>query len=115
MDYDETDEFKDDCKQRLKKIIGKKFDTSMIYPLSQFEEFFGYLWGHNKHDSQLTKEERANKDKWLKCRENILNNGHRQKNNAFSELDLHDVKWNRYQAVLLPLDEYRKLTQEKDI
>jgi hypothetical protein len=89
-------------KERLKKIIGKKIETTMIYPLSQIEMVFGHLWGHNKPFSALTDDEKVNRGKWDQCRNNILNNGNQQKRNAFAELDMHTITWNRYQVVLVP-------------
>lgn len=83
-------------KERLKKIIGKKIETTMIYPLSQFEMAFGHLWGNQKPESELTEEEKENRAKWKQCRNNILNNGNQQKRNANTELQMYDVIWNRY-------------------
>jgi hypothetical protein len=70
----------------------------MIYPLSQFEMAFGHLWGDQKPEDQLTAEEKQNRAKWKQCRNNILNNGNQQRRNAFAELDMYDIVWNRYQA-----------------
>ena len=94
----------DQYRERLKKIIGKKIETTMIYPLSQVEMAFGHLWGHSKPVGSLTDDERVNRAKWEQCRSNILNNGNQQKRNAFAELDMHTVTWNRYQVVLVPMN-----------
>jgi hypothetical protein len=91
-------------RDRLKKIIGKKFDTTMIYPLSQFEAAFGELWGNGVDQSKLTDEQKIMRTKWENCRENILNNGNHQKRNAFAEIDMHDVTWTRYKTVLVPVN-----------
>ena len=91
-------------RDRLKKIIGTKIDTTMVYPLSQFEICFGDLWGKNKTDDELTEEEKNNRDKWEICRTKILNNGNRQKRNAYKELDMYSVIWNRYTAELVPIE-----------
>lgn len=99
------EKFKEDYKKRLKKIIGKKIDTTMIYPLSQIESAFGHLWGHGKPDSELTSEEKVMHRKWQECRNNILNNGNQQKRNAFAELDMHDVYWKRFTYTLLPTNQ----------
>jgi hypothetical protein len=108
------EELKDKYRERLKKIIAKKFDTTMIFPLSQFEAAFGHLWGNNLPEDRLTDEERIMRDKWKQCRNNILNNGNQQKRNAFSELDMHDVKWLRYNTVFLPQDKYQELKAKED-
>jgi hypothetical protein len=109
MEPREPKEYKEDkmheqYRARLKKIIGKKFDTTMIYPLSQIEAAFGHLWGHGKPDSSLSNEEIMYKRKWDECRTNILNNGNQQKRNAYTELDMHDVEWKRFTATLKPVN-----------
>ncbi len=96
---------KDKYKERLKKIIGKKFDTTMIFPLSQFEAAFGHLWGDKLPEDKLTDDQKVMRNKWKACRENILNNGNQQKRNSWAELDMHEVKWLRYCTVLVPVDQ----------
>jgi hypothetical protein len=99
----ESQELRDKYRERLKKIIGKKFDTTMIYPLSQFEAAFGHLWGDKLPDEKITDEQKVMRGKWKECRNNILNNGNQQKRNAFAELDMHDVTWLRYKTILIPV------------
>jgi hypothetical protein len=101
MEYNE--DMKDKMRERLKTIISKKIDTTMIYPLSQFEAAFGELWGNGKDESELTDTERLYRAKWKQCRNNILNNGNQQKRNANAELNMHEVTWLRYQAVFIPV------------
>lgn len=103
-----SDEMKDKFKDRFKKIINKKFDTTMIYPLSQFEAAFGHLWGNGKLEENLTDEELVYLAKWRQCRNNILNQGNLQKRNFGTELAMHDVIWNRYQAVFIPVNKMKE-------
>ena len=110
----ETEEMKDKYRERLKKIISKKFDTTMIFPLSQFEAAFGHLWGNNLPEERLTDEQRVMRDKWKQCRNNILNNGNQQKRNTFSELDMHEVRWLRYNAVFLPMDKFQEQMKKEE-
>lgn len=91
-------------KERLKKIIGTKFNTATIYPLSQFETAFGHLWGHGKKETSLSEEEKMHRQKWDECRKNILDNGHRQRRNTNAELDMHQVEWLRYNATFTPIN-----------
>jgi len=101
MDNQEREFYlQEEYKKRLKKIIGKKFQTTMIYALSQFETTFGDLFGYGKPDELLTQKERENKEKWLECRENILNLGNKQKRNAMTEIDMHKVEWLRYRKTV---------------
>lgn len=96
-------------RDRLKRVIGKKFDTTMIFPLSQFEAAFGAAWGNGKSEENLTDEERVNRKKWQECRNNILNLGNHQKRNANVELDTYDVERKRYQAVFIPKEQYDEM------
>lgn len=105
----DRDKYQPEMKKRLKKIIGKKFDTTMIYPLSQIEAAFGELWGLGKDEEDLTPEEKTMKKKWQECRNNILNNGNHQKRNAFAELDMHKVTWEGYKYEFKPV----QVTQDK--
>ncbi len=94
----ESKNLKDKFRDRLKKIIAKKFDTTMIFALSQVELAFGSHWGHGKPFEQLTDEEKVNYNKWRQCRNNILNQGNTQKRNAYAEIDMYDVVWLRHQT-----------------
>jgi hypothetical protein len=95
--------YKEQCKERFKKIVGKKFETVTVYPLSQFETIFGHLWGHGKPKESLTDEENVMRAKWEQCRTNILNVGNQQRRNFEAELSMYDVLWNRYQTVFYPV------------
>jgi len=96
----DTPEFRKKYRERLKKIISTKIQTTMIYPLSEFEKAFGHLWGHGKTDD-LTNDEQVFREKWIQCRNSILNNGNQQKRNANTEIDMHDIIWNGYKAVFV--------------
>lgn len=84
------------AKDRLKAIISKKFDTATIFPLSQFEDFFGHLWGHKSDFNELTPEQLELREKWREVRENILDKGNQQKRNALKEIELYEVKGGYY-------------------
>jgi hypothetical protein len=103
MEY--SKEMKEKMKDRLIRIIDKKIQTTMIFPIAEFEKEFGFLWGHEKEESSLNKEERLFRDKWKKCRNNILNLGNQQRRNSKAELKMHEVKWNRYETVFYPVND----------
>jgi hypothetical protein len=96
-------------KQRLKRICSTKMRTSFIGALSQFEGFFGLLWGHGQ-DDPLTPEQEEMRKLWEQCRTEVLNNGNNQLRSLESEIDLHYVRWERYQMTLpvKPLEEQEK-------
>lgn len=58
----------------------------MIGALFQFEEAFGYLWGQDKPENNLTETEKRFKLKWENTRNEILNNGNNQLRKCISDL-----------------------------
>ena len=89
--------YQEQSAKRLGTIIETKLKTSFIGALSQFEQEFGYLWGHGKGQDELTDEELKMRIKWEKVRNNVLNNGNNQIRAIQNELTQYTVKWNRYQ------------------
>lgn len=70
-----------------KNILTKRFQTTMIGALFEFEKTFGYLWGQNKAEEDLTDTELDFLDQWDLVRNQILNNGNSQLRKAISDLD----------------------------
>lgn len=70
-----------------KDILNKRFQTTMIGSLFEFEESFGYLWGQDKNDNDLTEQERRFRLKWDQTRNQILNNGNNQLRKCISDLE----------------------------
>lgn len=84
-------------KSEQDKILSKRFQTTMIGSLYEFEKAFGYLWGHHKdEDEELTEKEESFLDLWEDTRNKILNNGNNQLRKAVSELQRvkGEVKYN---------------------
>ena len=80
-------------KYRLCKAIEKKFETTIIGALSEFERYFGNLWGMDKQNkSELTVDESVMEAKWQKCRKEILDKGNAQKRNTLQVLDLYNIE-----------------------
>ena len=77
---------------RDKAILTKRFQTTMIGALFEFEKAFGYLWGQDKEESELTDRELDFSDRWDSVRNQILNNGNNQLRKAISDLG-HSVKY----------------------
>lgn len=76
-----------------KKILIKRFQTTMIGALHEFEKSFGYLWGHHKvNDEDLTDNELKFLDLWDNTRNHILNNGNNQMRKAIADFDLANGK-----------------------
>jgi hypothetical protein len=70
-----------------KTILTKRFQTTMIGALFEFEKMFGYLWGQDKHEDELTNKELDFLDRWDSVRNQILNNGNSQLRKAIADLD----------------------------
>ena len=65
-------------KEYLLKEIGSKLQTVNIGSISQFETYFGILWGHGKREEELNDSEREWRTIWQECRKNVLDNGNNQ-------------------------------------
>jgi hypothetical protein len=81
-----------------KNILTKRFQTTMIGSLFEFEKAFGYLWGQDKEEQDLTDRELEFLDRWDSVRNQILNNGNNQLRKAISDLDKAkgNVRYNYY-------------------
>lgn len=72
----------------INRILAKRFQTTMIGSLFEFEKTFGYLWGHNKDETRnLTQAEESFRDAWEFTRDNILNNGNKQLRQALLDIE----------------------------
>jgi len=70
----------------IEDMLTKRFQTTMIGSLFQFEEAFGYLWGFDKDDHELSESEKRFRLKWENTRYNILNNGNNQLRSAIKDV-----------------------------
>lgn len=73
--------------EEQKDLLKKRFQTTMIGALHEFEKVFGYLWGQNKNPDFLTENEEDFRDRWDSVRNQILNNGNNQFRKCLSDLD----------------------------
>jgi hypothetical protein len=69
-----------------KALLTKRFQTTMIGALFEFEKNFGYLWGQNKEDSELTDKEIEFGELWDYVRNKVLNNGNNQLRKTLADL-----------------------------
>lgn len=79
-----------------KLLLSKRFQTTMIGAIFEFEKAFGYLWGHHKNpDEPLTDREAQFGDIWDTVRNKILNNGNNQLRKAIADLSrTNNIKYN---------------------
>lgn len=88
--------FLEQSRQRLDKIVSTKVRTAFIGALAAFEEEFGFLWGGDTPDDQLTEEQANMRELWERARTNVLNNGNTQLRALRNEISNQTVKWNRH-------------------
>lgn len=86
--------YKQDSKKRLKKIAGKKIQTTMIGALDVIERHLGFLWENDDEDSLELRQIYSD------IRQEILDRGNKQIRNLESEIDQYDVEWLRYNLKL---------------
>ena len=73
--------------RETKSILTKRFQTTMIGSLYEFEQTFGYLWGMDKEEKDLTSSENRFRLLWEDTRNAILNNGNNQLRKCLSDLE----------------------------
>ena len=89
----------EECRKRLDRIAATKMQTAFIGALDIFEKTFGFLWGHGEI-RELTPQETAMKELWMKARTEVLDNGHAQSRGLSAEISNHIVSWKRYHMEL---------------
>lgn len=79
--------------------IQKRFQTSMIGSLARVEDYFGFMWGHDK--DMISIEQSENRRLWEELREEILDHSNYQMRCAINDLknylDLKLESQHRYQ------------------
>lgn len=93
--------FKDSSKKRLKTISEQKIRTTMIGAIHAVELIFGHTFGYENGkevipESELTEEQRINREKFKEFRARMLDLGNRQIANIHTELELYDITFNGY-------------------
>jgi hypothetical protein len=76
----------------LVMVLEKKILTTAVGSLALLEKHFGWLWGDGKPEAELTENELAWREIFLRCRDEILDNGNRQIRGMRAEMDLHQVE-----------------------
>jgi len=93
-----NERFADRSKQHLMDIAEKKFRTTFIFALSEFEKMFGgELFGHGLDEEEIDSVQKQNRKKWQQVRTNILNKGHAQSRGLVGEMALYDIQFRGYE------------------
>lgn len=78
----------------IEQLLTKRFQTTMIGALFEFEKYFGHLWGQNKYeDEPLTQSEEKYRQIWDDVRNRILNNGNSQLRKCLSDMKPNQVQY----------------------
>ncbi len=99
-------------RKRLMKNIEKKFKTTMIGALSQFEKEFGNLWGFS--ENSITVNQAKFERKWQVVRTEILNNGNNQLRACLDEIAQYTMTWNRYKTSFIVKKDNEENNYDKD-
>ena len=93
LDYKQAreDRHKDISRSQLYKMTKKKLETTMIGALSTVEECFGFLWGFNESDMELTPEQKHMHEIFNDARAKILDRGNTQIRNLESDFLSYDI------------------------
>ncbi len=71
----------------INSLITKRFQTTMIGSLHQFEKYFGYLWGLGLDEDELTDQQLDARDRWELARNQVLNNGNNQLRQMLNDIE----------------------------
>jgi len=80
--------------------IQKRFQTAMIGSLARMEDYFGFLWGHDQDEDNLTNKQLENSELWEELREEILDHSNYQMRCALNDLKIflsQHIATDRYQ------------------
>ena len=90
------DRYKDVSRDKLFKASKKKIQTTMIGALSTIEEHFGFLWGFELSDDDLTPEQKHVKSIFEDVRAKILDRGNTQIRSLESEFVNYEISRKKY-------------------
>jgi len=98
LDYKRSreDRYKEVSRDSLFKASKKKIQTTMIGALSTIEEHFGFLWGFDAEEDDLTPEQRHVRSIFEDVRAKILDRGNTQIRNLESEFVNYEISKKKY-------------------
>ena len=98
IDYKKSreDRYKEVSKDALFKASKKKIQTTMIGALSTIEEHFGFLWGFELPEDQLTPKQKHVKSIFEDVRAKILDRGNTQIRSLESEFVNYEISKKKY-------------------
>lgn len=93
------------AKNKLKKTVETSLRTVSIGALSDFEHFFGDLFGYGQDYNTLSDEQKELRKDWAECRNSILQRCANAVNISLSEVERCEIKeyhQKRYDTIIKP-------------
>jgi len=90
----------ENSKKQLVDMLEKRLKTTFIGAISSFENAFGYMWGHNKKNTDRNEHEKDMYNLWMQTRNEILNKSNVQSRAIIEDLRNYTVKFNMYKIVM---------------
>lgn len=91
------------AKAKLRKTIEISLNTVSIGALSDFESFFGDLFGYGKSYNELSDSQKEMRKDWSECRNSILKrcaNGVKISLNEIDRCEIKDYHQKKYQTII---------------
>lgn len=85
-----------DAKKGLERLIRKRCTTIFIGVLDSIEQKFGYQWGFDRSQGDLTEKEKLFFQLWKDLRKEILDKSNNQTKMLVEDLEYFDVKLKTY-------------------
>lgn len=98
-------------KEELLDYAESRCKTIMIAGLQEFENGFGFIWGHGKPWASLTDEQKEMREVWKEVRQEILGGGQFRIDQLRDRFRLYDIK-KKERIVFYPQD--RSYDYDKD-
>lgn len=92
-------------RNRLKQLIRKKMTTILVGTIDEFEQAFGYNWGHGLENDDKTDEQLDLAVAWNICRDKIFDRGNIQIRGMEKEIDTYEVELIRYESTFKTIKE----------
>lgn len=83
-------------KDGLEKLIKRRCTTIFIGALDSIEQKFGYQWGYDRSQNDLTEKEKLFFQLWKDLRKEILDKSNHQVKLLLNDLDHFEINMKRY-------------------
>lgn len=96
---------KNEAKKNLQDYALSRCKTILIAGLEQFENGFGFLWGHGKPWAALTEDQKEMREIWKEIRLEILGSGEFRINQLRDKFRFYNIENKVENTFILPQEE----------